>query len=411
MNSAGRTADELERLEGSKLAENIMHFARVLRRAGLPVGPGQVLDAVGAVVASGIGFRADFYWTLHAVFVKSRQQRVLFDQAFHVFWRKPGLLEQMMATMLPELAIPAKEQEKRPGEARLAEALFGGPEEQEIEEDGNTLELEASLTFSAQEILRKKDFEQMTIEEEAQAKAAIARFRLNRGAVRTRRFKSRVAGDRVDLRATMRASLRHGGRIVELKRKQRLMRPPPLVVLCDISGSMSNYSRMFLHFLHALTSDRDRVHSFVFGTRLTNISRHLARRDVDEALGRVSEAVNDWSGGTRIGACLKSFNYDWGRRCLTQGAEVLLITDGLDRDDVSVLEDEIGRLHRSCRRLTWLNPLLRYDEFEPKAAGIRAILPNVDAFRPVHNLESLEALANILSDRRTDATAPMTVAA
>ena len=183
MNSAGRTADELERLEGSKLAENIMHFARVLRRAGLPVGPGQVLDAVAAVVASGIGFRADFYWTLHAVFVKSRQQRVLFDQAFHVFWRKPGLLEQMMATMLPELAIPAKEREKRPGEARLAEALFGGPEEQEIEEDGNTLELEASLTFSAQEILRKKDFEQMTVEEEAQAKAAIARFRLNRGAV------------------------------------------------------------------------------------------------------------------------------------------------------------------------------------------------------------------------------------
>ena len=208
----------------------------------------------------------------------------------------------------------------------------------------------------------------------------------------------------------MRASLRHGGGLLALRRKERQTRPPPLVVLCDISGSMSSYSRMFLHFMHALSNDRERITCFLFGTRLTNITRHLERRDVDEALDRVSEAVADWSGGTRIGACLKAFNYDWGRRCLSQGAEVLLITDGLDRDDVSVLEVEIDRLQRSCRRLTWLNPLLRYDAFEPKAAGIRSILPHVDAFRPVHNLESLEDLANVLSETLVP-RAPMPVAA
>ena len=398
MTTAGQTADALSEVEGGKLAENIMHFARVLRRAGLPVGPGQVLDAIEAVQAAGIGMRSDFYWTLHSVFVNSRQQRVLFDQAFHVFWRKPGFLEQMMEMMLPQLAVPVREQEKAPGQARLAEAMFGGMEDPVDRPEEEVLELEASLTFSAQEVLRKKDFEQMTVDEQAQAKAAIARLKFLRRNVRTRRFRRDPAGARIDLRATMRDSLRHGGRLLDLKRKQRRTRTPPLVVLCDISGSMTTYSRMFLHFMHALASDRDRITSFLFGTRLTNITRHLERRDVDEALDKVSDAVADWSGGTRIGESIRAFNYDWSRRCLGQGAEVLLITDGLDRDDVSVLEVEIDRLHRSCRRLTWLNPLLRYDEFEPKAAGIRAILPHVDAFRPVHNLESLEDLANVLSD-------------
>ena len=400
MSDARQAADALAGVEGSKLAENIMHFGRVLRRAGLPVGPGQVLDAVEAVQACGIGWRSDFYWTLHSVFVHARHQREIFDQAFHVFWRKPGFLEEMMSTMIPQIAMPPREEEKAPGQARLSEALFGSPDDDGDGPESELLELDARLTFSADEVLRKKDFEQMTVEEQARAKAAIARLRLKRRPVKIRRFRRDPNGVRIDLRATMRASLRHGGRLVDLKRKQRQTRPPPLVVLCDISGSMSSYSRMFLHFMHALSNDRDRISCFLFGTRLTNITRHLERRDVDEALDKVSEAVEDWSGGTRIGSCLKEFNYTWGRRCLGQGAEVLLITDGLDRDDVSDLETEMDRLHRSCRRLTWLNPLLRYDAFEAKAAGIRSMLPHVDAFRPVHNLESLEDLANLLmSDR------------
>ena len=234
-----------------------MHFARVLRRAGLPVGPGHVLDAVEAVQTAGIGQRADFYWTLHAVFVKSRHQRELFDQAFHVFWRKPGFLEQMMATMLPDEIMPPEDRKKRAGEARLSEAMFGGAEVGKREvPDSEVLELEASMTFSAREILRGKDFEQMSVEEQAEAKAALARFRFSRAQLRTRRWRPDPAGWRADLRATMRASLRHGGRLLDLKYKRRQSRPPPLVVLCDISGSMTNYSRMFLHFLHALTNDR-----------------------------------------------------------------------------------------------------------------------------------------------------------
>jgi hypothetical protein len=224
-------------------------------------------------------------------------------------------------------------------------------------------------------------------------------MRLGRPRVATRRFRPAVHGRRADMRATMRASLRAGGEIATLKRKERARRAPPLVVLCDISGSMSGYSRMFLHFLHAVTSDGDRVSSFLFGTRLTNITRYLRTRDVDDAVARVSDAIEDWSGGTRIGSCLHAFNRDWSRRVLGQGAHVLLITDGLDREQDGRLEAEMERLHRSCKRLVWLNPLLRFDGFQAKASGIRAMLPHVDEFRPVHNLESLETLVEALGDK------------
>ena len=195
----------------------------------------------------------------------------------------------------------------------------------------------------------------------------------------------------------MRAALRSGRDVIPLKWKSRRRRHPPLVVLCDISGSMSRYARMLLHFLHAITNDRDRVHSFLFGTRLSNITRHLRNKDVDLALEKVSKQVLDWSGGTRIGACLQDFNVTWSRRVLGQGAIVLLISDGLDRDDASGLSREMERLHKSCRRLIWLNPLLRYDGYEPKSQGAKAMMPHVDEFRPVHNLASLAELTAVLS--------------
>jgi hypothetical protein len=199
------------------------------------------------------------------------------------------------------------------------------------------------------------------------------------------------------MRATLRASLRSGPDSIPLRRREKRRRHPPLVILCDISGSMSRYSRMLLHFMHAVTNDRDRVHTFLFGTRLTNVTRHLKQRDIDVALERVGEAVGDWAGGTRIGTCLGEFNRLWSRRVLSQGAIVLFISDGLDRDAGEGLDHEMERLHKSCRRLVWLNPLLRYEGFEPRSLGMRAIMPHVDEFRPVHNLESLAALADALS--------------
>ncbi|SDG39683.1 MULTISPECIES: vWA domain-containing protein [Thalassobaculum] len=385
---------------GGKLIQNIMHFGRTLRAAGLPVGPGKVLDAVEAVQVAGITNRRDFYWTLHAVFVNRRDQREIFDQAFHVFWRNPRLLERMLQMILPEFRGDGDEDKEKGQEMnrRLAEALKsenpGGADPQEPEEE--EIELDAAMTWSDRELLREMDFEKMTAEEILRAKQVIRDMRLPIAEIKTRRFRPSPHGLRLDLRRTMSATMRSGGDEIALQRRKQRTRRPPLVVLCDISGSMSRYSRMLLHFMHAITNDRDRVHTFLFGTRLTNVTRYLKHKDVDEALVQVGDVVNDWSGGTRIGHCLHEFNRFWGRRVLTQGAIVVLITDGLDREVGEGLAGEMDRLHKSCRRLIWLNPLLRYDGFAPKSQGVRAILPHVDDFRPVHSLDSLEQLAEAI---------------
>jgi uncharacterized protein with von Willebrand factor type A (vWA) domain len=391
--------------EGGRLYQNIMYFARALRAAGLPIGPGKVLDALEAVRAVGLENRRDFYWTLHAVFVNRHDQEELFDQAFHIFWRNPQLLEKMLALMLPGFA-PQEPEKGEEMNRRLAEALQG--ENHGKEEEGETeLELDSAMTFSAQEALREMDFEKMSNDEVAAAKKALEKLALPLADLPTRRFAPDPRGARVDLRASMRAQLRAGG-IIQLRHKQRRTRPPPLVVLCDISGSMSRYSRIFLHFMHAVTNDRDRVYTFLFGTRLSNVTRYLRYKDIDIALDKVAQAVEDWSGGTRIGQCLADFNQNWSRRVLGQGAIVLLITDGLDRDAGVGISQEIERLHKSCRRLIWLNPLLRYEGFAPKSLGMRAILPHVDEFRPVHNLASLDELVKALvrpGPRRLEAAA------
>jgi len=385
---------------GGRLPENIMHFARVLRSAGLPVGPGQVIRAIEAADAVGIGTREDFYWTLHAVFVNRRDQREIFDQAFHVFWRNPKLLDRLMSVILPTVETPAEE-DREEMSRRLADALKGMAEAASEAPETERIDLDAVMTWTDQEVLKQRDFEKMSKDEMEAAKKALARLRLPVDQVPTRRFRPDPAGPRADMRRTMRRSVRSGGDTILLARRRRRMRRPPLVVLCDISGSMSRYSRMLLHFLHAVTNDRDRVHTFLFGTRLTNVTRYLRYKDVDEALDKIGQVAEDWEGGTRIGQTLAEFNRFWSRRVLGQGAIVLLITDGLDRDGGAGLEKEMDRLHRSCRRLIWLNPLLRYDGFEPKSAGIRAMLPHVDDFRTVHNLESLEQLSGIFAQLGT----------
>ncbi|MEI9982051.1 MAG: VWA domain-containing protein [Aliidongia sp.] len=389
-----------------RLVANLMYFARTLRAAGLPVGPGTLLTAVEAVRAVGLRDRRDFYWALHAVFVNRRDQREIFDQAFHIFWRNPQILEKALAMILPQTRVDTGPQPAAM-QRRLAEALAQAAAERQAPEQ-EELELDAALTFSAREILQKTDFEQMGNDELAAAKSAIAKLRLPLMDVRSRRFTADPLGPRVDMRATLRAGLRNGADTIWLKRRRPKTLHPPLVILCDISGSMSRYSRIFLHFMHAVTNDRDRVHTFLFGTRLTNITRHLRHKDVDVALDKVTEAVEDWSGGTRIGEALAEFNRLWSRRVLGQGAIVLFISDGLDRAAGAGLEPVMERLHKSCRRLIWLNPLLRWDGFEPRSLGMRAILPHVDEFRPVHNLDSLQDLTQALSRpafRRLEAAA------
>ncbi len=390
-----------------RLAANIMHFARVLRGAGLPVGPASVLDALDAAQSGSLRTREDFYWTLHAILVKRREHKEIFDQAFHVFWKKPKMLEQLMQLMFQQITRAAGDKPKDPGFRRLAEAMFDRNETQNRrQEKPEALELDATFTASANEILRAKDFEQMTLTEQMQARKAIALLRMQRRETRTRRFQPDFAGERIDMRRTLRQSLRSGGDMISLARRERQTRERPLVVLCDISGSCSNYSRMFLHFLHGMVNDQHGMTVFLFGTRLTNVTRELQHLDVDEAIAKVSAAVKDWSGGTRIGATLKEFNYKWARRVLTQGADVLLMTDGLERDDTVQLVTEMQRLRRSAKQIVWLNPLLRFDRFEAQAAGIRAMMPYVDEFRPVHSLNSLSDLAQALGSRTRAAHDP-----
>lgn len=386
---------------GGRLAWNIMHFARLLRAAGLPIGSGQILEALAATELGCLGSREDFYWALHSVFVTRHDQTALFDEAFRAFWRQPKALEQLMLQIMQQRALPAGPPRPKPGQRRLDEAMFDAEQHREDRRSPPEIELEATFSVSTREVLKTKDFEQMSAAEMVEARRAIAAMRLRRIAVPTRRYQPFHAGSRVDMRRTMRAALRNAG-MVDIAWRKRRRRVPPLVVLCDISGSMSGYTRMFLHFLHALVSDGDRVHIFLFGTRLTNVTRQLQRRDVDEALAAVGEEVTDWDGGTRIGASLKAFNYHWARRVLGQGAHVLLITDGLERDDPDLLAHEMQRLRRVAKRVTWLNPLLRFDRFEARAGGIRTMLEHVDAFRPIHNLESLEDLATALSYSNSD---------
>ena len=388
----------LSKAHGELLLQHLVHFARALRAGGLPIGPGHVVASVEALQAIDLARREDFYWALHSVFVNRVADRRLFDQAFHVFWREPGLLGRISRLALP--AFEAESTLSREIGPRFGQTLAAGrptlPSETEVEKSREG-ESEGAFSWSSREVLRQKDFEQMSAEEMAQAKAVLAAMRLPLPPLSTRRLCTHRHGNRIDMRASLRATLRTGHTSIPLLRARRRTRPASLVIICDISGSMSRYSRVLLHFAHTLTTDRDRVYSFVFGTRLTNVTHRLRERDVDVALERVARDVQDWSGGTRIGRCLHDFNRTWSRRVLGWGALVLLISDGLDRDTGQGLALEMQRLRKSCRWLIWLNPLLRYPGFEPRAQGMRAMLPFVHELRTVHNLDSLYALGGALS--------------
>lgn len=391
-----------------KLAQNITHFARALRGAGLPIGTGRVIDAIRAVQAAGFTDKRDFYWTLHACFVNRPEHRLVFGQVFRLYWRDPRYVEHMMAMMLPAIRGVQEERVAQAAEKRAAEALLDGvrPELPEDvsrgdDEEKTLIDVDSSMTMSSEERLRSLDFEQMSTQEVARAKRMLARLTLPIKPIPSRRGQASQRGTRIDWRRTLRASMRMGGELHHISRLKPRPRWPNLVVLCDISGSMSQYSRIILHFLHTVANARGqgwaRVHAFTFGTRLTNITRHLQHRDVDAALAAAGAEAQDWEGGTRIGACLHSFNRDWSRRVMGQGAVVLLITDGLDRDDPDELGREMERLHLSARRLIWLNPLLRWQGFAPRARGIAAMLPHVDSFRAGHSIASLEDLAQVIS--------------
>ena len=381
---------------GGAFAANLLAFGRLLRRAGLPVGPSETLAAAEALTLVDIGDRRQVHAALRGVMVRRHEHFDVFDHAFLLFWRDPEGAKNAAAMAMLE---GFKERQKPPPSSRRVAEAMTPPKQspQQPREPEEKPPIEVAMTVSERERLQAMDFEAMSAAEINQAKQEIRKLVLPLDARPTRRFRPDPMGPVVDLRATIRASLHEGGEILTLARKRRVTRPPPLVALCDISGSMARYAQILLHFLHAVTNDRDRVHSFLFGTRLTNVTRQLKSRDAEVAFELVSHIVPDWSGGTRIGESLELFNRQWSRRVLGQGAVVLLITDGLDREGAKGLAEATDRLRKSCRRLVWLNPLLRYEGFQPRSQGIRAMLPHVDEFRPVHNLQSLRSLVETLS--------------
>jgi uncharacterized protein len=380
-----------------RLTENIVLFARALRKAGVRVGPAQVQAAVEAVAVAGFTRKTDFYHTLRATLIHRAEHLQVFDQIFAMFWRDPEFIEHMIHLMSPTLRKESEARQKKAAERRAAEALTDGTRPPREVPEREELTVDARISWSASERLRAMDFEQMSAAEIREAAQAVRTLSLPVKPVPTRRSVASPSGRRPDLRATLRRSLRRGGEVERIEMRRRRTRPPDLVALCDISGSMSVYSRMLMHFLHAVTwapkRGWGRVSAFTFGTRLTNVTRALAQKDPDAALAAAGRDAQDWEGGTRIGEALRRFNVDWSRRVLGQGAVVILITDGLERGDTATLAREMERLRLSCRQLVWLNPLLRWEGFAPRAAGIRAILPQVDSFHACHSLDSLADLS------------------
>lgn len=379
------------------LLHNLVLFGRVLRGLGLDVNPGRMIDLARALRHVQIGVRSDVYHASRSLLVHRRDDIPLFDEAFEMFWQKP-LAEWS------RVEIKGRRIRRAKPEPLVVPPSIGAPSSKKpLGEDAQERTVvEVTKTYSAREELRDRDFSQLTETEVDDVRRLMADLVWRLGERLSRRHRS-GEGARLDLRRSLRQSLRYGGEVLEFARRERRTKPRPLVVIADISGSMERYTRLLLHFIYALTQGlNQRVEAFAFGTRLTRMSRHLRDRDVERALSGVSRAVTDWAGGTRIGDCLKRFNYDWARRVLSGGAVVLVISDGWDRGEPEVLATEMERLQRSCFRLVWLNPLLGSPEYEPLTRGIQAALPYVDDFLPVHNLGSLEALARHLEklDRR-----------
>jgi uncharacterized protein len=374
------------------LLGQLLLFGRVLRAVGLQVHAGRMRDAACAIDQIGLVRRLDFFHALRSVLVHRREDLARFDLAFDLFWRERSGLAAPLA--------PATLGEQRPvrlGTKRgLPSDTGGSHEDGDASAPGGRPDVSLHLaTYSPHEAWRVKDFSMLTADEIARAEAAVSDWTWDPGWRRTRRW-VRGRGSTADLRRLIRENMKYGGELVDVPARARKEQRRPLVVICDVSGSMERYSRMLLHFLHALREQRRRVEAFLFATRLTRVTDHLARREIHEAMKAIPRATPDWAGGTRTGEALRSFNRRWARRVLARGPVVLLISDGWDRGDPDLLRGEIARLQRSCHRLIWLNPMLGSPSYEPLTRGMQAALPFVDDFLPAHNLVSLQALARHL---------------
>ena len=384
---------------------NLLMFGEVLRRLGLDFGSANILDLVRATEFVPLGGnRNDFRLAARALLVHRRSDLPLFDEAFQVFWRR-----QAHGASMRDLRSMGEERRYRTPRVmpHREDTSDGAPGEDMPPDDAGDRQpvVDLQRSFSAREVLRQRDFAEYTANEVAAARGMMADLVWDLGSRRTRRLMWGDGSD-IDLRRSMRRSLAYGGEMLDIAYRRRKTKPRPLVLICDVSGSMERYTRMLLHFVHTVAVSGQQLEAFLFATRLTRVTRHLAHRGVDQAVADVARAVPDWAGGTRIGEAIKGFNYQWARRVLRGGAVVLVISDGWDRGEPELLSREMARLQRSCHRLIWLNPLLGSPTYEPLTRGMQAALPYIDDFMPAHNLHSLDELARHLNQLTSRRKAP-----
>ena len=370
--------------DGRAIAANVMQFGRLLRRAGLDVDPGQTATFLRALTLLGVDDRRDVQVAGRTIFVRRWEDLPIYDLAFDLFWRRPGG-SSSLGGQLPRIrqdedgsSLAGRAMKPDLSEAKLVAGV-------------------AAATASAREVLRTMDFAAMTPEESRDAQAMLQALRPRLPMRRARRSRPEQSGHRPATRSMLRDAVASGGEALRWRWLGRTERPRPIIMVCDISGSMERYSRLILRFAHALKRSGARVEVFVFATRLTRITRQLGIRSPDAALRRVAEKVVDWSGGTRIGESLRELNQRWVRRTVPSGAVVLLVSDGWERGDPALLAREMAVLQRSCHRLIWLDPLAARPGFEPLTAGLRAALPSVDEFVPCASVASLEEMAQRLA--------------
>jgi uncharacterized protein len=384
--------------EGGQLLHNLLLFGRVCRALGMKVTPNRMMEVARALEHIDLGYKRDFYYTLRAYLLSHPRELDYFDEAFNIFWQRP-------AEGFRTLDLRSLGEERRKKKTQFLPPANSAPSDDE----DNSKPIDSSLvalvpTFSQQESLRHKDFAEMTGEELEQAKGIMDKLPKSLGMRRTRRYKA-GKGRLIDLRRTLRESMRRQGEVIQLPTRSPKEKPRPIVLICDISGSMERYTRILLHFMHTLASSMYQVESFVFSTDLTRITRQIRQKSVDEALYDVGYTVKQWGGGTKTGESLHTFNYHWSRRVLGRGAIVMVITDGWDRGNIPMLDVEMSRLHRSCQRLIWLNPLLDSPEYEPLTRGAQAMLPHIDDFLPIRNLANLEMIVKALENLNSRPTA------
>ena len=378
--------------QDTKLLDNILRFIRLLRKSGVKIGNQSSIDALKGIKILKIGSRKEFYWSLHTTLINRNEDKEIFDQCFYLFWQNPKIMEQVFNLLIPQIGTQKSPENPKKQLKRISENL--GKKNIDLEKNQkDEIIFDSQMSWSNKSSINSKDFEMMSLSELKEAEEVIKKLLIKSKNQLTRRWKSKDNGIKISYKNTIKKSIQNNG-IIKLGYRSQLKKSKSLVILIDISGSMESYSRIMLFFSHLLMQQQNDIEVFTFGTSLTRITRLLKNKDIDFSLNKIGNFVTDWAAGTKITSSINDFNLNWSRRILTQNQSLILISDGLERDQTKNLDFEINRLSMFAKNIIWLNPLLRYEKFEPKVASIKTILKYVNKIVPIHNINSIDKLVN-----------------